>query len=96
MQLLEEVLETLKFRHAMAQKVDGQISDLMAPNMKIVEAEMEKERTASRKLDYSAVMATGEEWKCDPSEPTALINLFAKHGVKDNKKVKPQTENKFY
>ena len=88
--LLDEVLESLRYKNGQAQKVDGQISDFMHPNPKKAKKEIQKEAEEIRKKNNSAVMPVKGIIKTDVTEPTGLTSLFSKHGVRNNKKVPPQ------
>ena len=67
----------------------------MHPDAKKAQKIIDDEREANRKLNNSAVMpiepSTGEH-----IAPHGLINLFEKHGRRDNKKLAPKKENSFY
>ena len=95
MRLLDEVLDSLNYKNGQAQKVDGQISEFMHPDAKKAQKIINDELEASRKLNNSAVMPI-EPSTSEHIAPHGLINLFARHGQKDNKKLAPKKENKFY
>lgn len=95
MKLLDEVLESLKYKNIKAQQADGHISEFMQPDVAKVQEVLEKEREAIRKLNYSAVMPVDTVGQ-DPSAPTRLIDLHARRGYDNNKKVPPQEQNKYY
>ena len=69
----------------------------MQPDEKKAQSILDKESQAKRKLDCSAVMPY-RDYIDDPPEPTGLINLHAKYGMRT--KTKPsatnQTQNKYY
>jgi hypothetical protein len=54
------VLEQLKLRNGQSQKVDGNISDFMNPDVAKIKKIIAMEKEANRKLDCNAVMPTGE------------------------------------
>ena len=93
--LLDEVLESLRYKNGQAQKVDGQISDFMHPDAKKAKKQLEREAEEIRKQNNSAVMPV-KGIKTDVTEPTGLTTLFQRHGMRNNKKVPPQEQNKFY
>ena len=83
--LLNEVLDTLKYKNGNSQQADGQIAEFMHPNpLKIKEA-LDKEKEAVRKLNYSGVVPMDKSGQYPP-EPTRLLNLQHRHGIKNNKK----------
>ena len=93
--LLNEVLDTLKYKNGNSQQADGQIAEFMHPNpLKIKEA-LDKEKEVIRKLNYSGVVPMDKSGQY-PSEPTRLIQLQHQHGIKNNKKQPPQAENIYY
>ena len=95
MRLLDEVLDSLTFKNGQAQKVDGQISEFMHPDVSKAQKILDDEKEANRKLNNSAVMPVDYQGG-EHSAPTGLIGLFEKYGHRDNKKCPPKKENKFY
>lgn len=58
--LLNEVLESLKFKNDKAQQADGKISEFMQPDQNKIKEVLDKEQEVHRKLNYSAVMPVDE------------------------------------
>ena len=67
----------------------------MHPDAKKAKKEILREAEEIRKKNLSAVMPVNGI-KTDVAEPAGLTNLFSKHGMRNNKKVPPQEQNKFY
>mmetsp|Transcript_32358 Transcript_32358/g.42818 ORF Transcript_32358/g.42818 Transcript_32358/m.42818 type:complete len:151 (-) Transcript_32358:216-668(-) len=94
-QLLNEVLDTLKFKNGNQQQADGQIAEFMHPNpLKIKEA-LDKEKEVQRKLNYSGVVPMDKSGQY-PNEPSRLLMLQGHHGIKNSKKQPPRAENIYY
>ena len=95
MKLLDDVLESLTFKNGQAQKVDGQISEFMHPDAQKAQDFLNQEAAAKRKLNCSAVMHI-DRAEAEHHAPEGLVNLFARHGVRDNKKPPMRNKNRFY
>ena len=94
-ELINEVLDTLKFKNCNSQQADGQIAEFMHPNPVKIKEALDKEKEVIRKLNYSGVVPIDKSGQ-DPKEPSRLIQLQHRHGIKNNKKQPPQTENIYY
>ena len=93
---LAAALGSLGLKNERTNNANGNIVEMLEPNVHLVIKQIAKEKELNRKLDNSAVMPVDMQALALADGVNRISSIVAQRGIVNNSKPKPEVQNEFY